>query len=111
MEKLYYHDNECPATPVEQGRALRQVKARGGSLMMVEVRFQPGTVSASHSHAHEQITYVAAGSFDFIIGERSERLLAGDTVYIPSGAMHNVVCIEAGTLVDTFTPQRQDFLS
>ncbi|MDN6549994.1 MAG: cupin domain-containing protein, partial [Enterobacterales bacterium] len=31
--------------------------------------------------------------------------------YKKPNVMHGCVCIEAGTLIDVFTPQREDFIS
>lgn len=35
---------------------------------------------------------------------------AGDTLYKRPGIMHGCVCLQPGTLLDTFTPIREDFL-
>ena len=35
---------------------------------------------------------------------------AGDGVYIQPNLLHSAVCLEAGTLIDTFSPVREDFL-
>ena len=34
----------------------------------------------------------------------------GDAFVIPSGAEHGCLCLEAGELIDSFTPRRDDFL-
>ena len=36
---------------------------------------------------------------------------AGDTLYKKGGVLHGCRCIERGVLLDTFTPQRTDFLA
>jgi len=35
---------------------------------------------------------------------------AGDTHYRKPGVMHGCRCLKPGVLLDTFTPQRSDFL-
>ena len=35
---------------------------------------------------------------------------AGDTMYKRSGVMHGCRCLKRGVLLDTFTPQRADYL-
>ena len=36
---------------------------------------------------------------------------AGDvSAYIPTNVIHGAVCLEAGVLIDTFSPVREDFL-
>jgi quercetin dioxygenase-like cupin family protein len=37
-------------------------------------------------------------------------LRPGDSVLIPGSVPHGVTCVAAGRLLDTFTPQREDFL-
>jgi quercetin dioxygenase-like cupin family protein len=44
------------------------------------------------------------------IGDRVERLTAGDTFIVPSNVVHGVKALDAGRLIDTFTPHRADFL-
>ena len=63
-----------------------------------------------HSHPHEQLTYVLSGEFEFTIGEEKHIVRAGDTLYKAPHVMHGCVCLQPGTLLDTFTPVREDFL-
>ena len=51
-----------------------------------------------------------SGEFEFTIGDETRRVTAGDTLYKEPYVMHGCVCIKAGTLLDTFTPMREDFL-
>ena len=34
----------------------------------------------------------------------------GDGVYMKPGVLHGCECVEAGVLIDTFSPVREDFL-
>ena len=81
------------------------------NIMMARVDFAAGAVGAPHSHPHVQCAYVEAGTFDLTVDGRTERLSAGDSFIIPTGAVHGVVAVTAGTLIDVFTPMRQDFLA
>ncbi|MBW7981888.1 cupin domain-containing protein [Enterobacillus tribolii] len=89
----------------------RRILAHGGAMMGVKVFFETGAVGAMHSHPHEQLTYVLSGVFEFTIGGETHVVRAGDTLYKQPDIMHGCVCLEKGVLLDTFTPQRQDFLS
>lgn len=93
------------------GGITRRVLAHGGTMMAVEVNFEAGAVGALHSHPHEQLTYVLKGRFRFTIDDEIHEVGAGDTLYKKPHVVHGCVCLEAGTLLDTFTPQREDFLS
>ncbi len=97
---------------VEAGKGVvRRVLNRGGKLMIVEFTFEKGAVGDIHSHPHEQIGYVASGSGIFTIDGKDTEVEKGDSMYIPPNVPHGFRSFEEGTvLVDTFTPQREDFL-
>lgn len=88
----------------------RKILAHSGNMMQVEVHFEKGSVGAMHNHQHEQLTYVLSGRFEFTIGDEKHIVGAGDTLYKKPLEMHGCVCLEKGILLDTFTPQRADFL-
>jgi len=88
----------------------RRVLAHGGSRMAVEGSFEPGASGPMHHHVHEQLTYVLSGRFRFTIGDETHEVGAGDTLYKKPDIVHGCICLEKGVLLDTFTPQRQDFL-
>ena len=88
----------------------RQVLSQSPEIMVVSFRFQTGARGALHSHPHIQSTYVARGRFRFFLGDDSVELAPGDSLVIPSGMRHGCECLEAGELIDTFTPRRDDFL-
>ena len=88
----------------------RQVLSHSPELMVVSFRFDTGASGALHSHPHIQSTYVARGRFRFFLGDDSVELAPGDSLVIPSGMRHGCECLEAGELIDNFTPRRDDFL-
>ncbi|AFJ45911.1 cupin domain-containing protein [Shimwellia blattae] len=88
----------------------RRILAHAGGMMAVQVNFDTGAIGPMHSHPHEQLTYVLSGEFEFTIGDETHHVTAGDTLYKQPNIMHGCVCIKAGTLLDTFTPVREDFL-
>ena len=88
----------------------RQILGHGPDLMLVRVDFDAGAVGAVHHHLHRQVTYVASGRFAVQVGEERTELGPGDCFYVAAALPHGVVALEAGTLVDTFTPAREDFL-
>lgn len=92
------------------GGLTRKVGAYNENLMIVEVHFEKGTVAARHHHVHEQITYVISGKFEFTVGDETYIVAAGDSLYKQPNIEHGATCLEAGTLLDVFTPHREDFL-
>lgn len=88
----------------------RQVLAEAPELMVVAFRFTTGAEGRLHSHPHVQATYVQSGRFRFQLAGAEHDLAPGDSLIIPSGAVHGCRCVEAGVLIDTFAPRRDDFL-
>lgn len=88
----------------------RKIMAYDESLMLVRVEFETGGIGKVHQHPHIQITHVESGVFETEIGGEKKILRAGDAFYIPTNVWHGVVCLEAGVLIDAFSPMREDFL-
>ena len=89
----------------------RQILGHGPDLMMVRVEFARDAVGAVHHHPHRQVTWVAAGAFAVTMGDEEAVLRPGDCFFAAAGVPHGVVALEAGTLIDVFTPAREDFLA
>ena len=110
MPELFFFDSAIRTEILEPDKVSRKVKAHGGRLMLVEVTFAAGAVGSLHEHPHEQATYCLSGEFAFRVGDTTMTLRPGDSVHIPGSVPHGVTCVAAGRLLDTFTPQREDFL-
>lgn len=95
--------------PVAEG-VKRKIMTYDANLMMVVVQFEAGGIGAAHSHVHTQMSYVAGGGFAITIGDEEQVVKTGDAYYIPPNVWHSAVCLEAGTLVDVFTPMREDLV-
>ena len=78
----------------------------GTSLFVI----QQAAVGTPHTHYHTQTTYVASGKFEFTVNGEKQIVETGDGVYIEPNAVHGCVCLEAGILIDCFSPMRADFL-
>lgn len=92
------------------GGVSRKVLAYNEDLMSVEVRFEKGAVGTMHTHPHTQISYVLEGKFEATIDGETVVIAKGDTYITPPNAPHGVTCLEAGVLLDVFTPMRKDFV-
>lgn len=88
----------------------RRVLAYTDGLMCVENTFEKGAVGSLHSHPHTQITYVVSGEFAFTIDGEQRIVRKGDTMLKEHGVIHGCTCLEAGILLDIFTPMREDFV-
>ena len=106
---IFLHDRDVPWTDLGGG-VKRKILTWDETLMLVRVAFEKGGVGALHSHPHIQSTMVLSGSFEMTIGDRTTIIKAGDCYIVPTGVVHGVVCLEAGELLDAFTPMRADFV-
>jgi len=106
---VFVEDGQHPWQTVDKG-VQRKVMAADKDLMIVKVAFEAGSVGTVHSHPHVQISYIESGRFEVEISGKKKILSAGDVFYIPPHLKHGVVCLDAGVLVDAFSPMREDFL-
>ena len=106
--KVVFHDDA--ALQDLGGGTSRRVLAYNDTLMIVEVNFEAGAVGTVHTHPHHQNTYVRSGKFRFTIDGKDVEVKEGDTIAFPSDIPHGTLCLEKGTLLDIFTPMRQDFV-
>lgn len=109
MAKNYFPAADNTLIDVAEGLT-RKVAAYSDNVMCVEVHFEAGTKAPLHHHRHDQVTYVISGKFEFTVGDKTYTVEAGDSLYKQPNIEHGATCIEAGTLLDIFTPHREDFL-
>ena len=108
MSPLFAQADHGKVTPLDGSS--RRVILDLPELMLVEFTFEKGGVGALHSHPHLQSSYVAEGVFEVTIDGVTETIGKGGAYIVPSGLVHGVKALEAGKLVDSFTPRRDDFL-
>lgn len=105
----FIHAKNVVVEQLDQG-ITRQILGFGRELMTCRVAFEAGTVGSVHSHPHSQTTYVKSGHFRFEVDGVFQELGPGDCVYVAPNLIHGSTCIEAGVLIDNFSPMRTDFL-
>ena len=109
QHKQFQFESEVPWQDLGAG-IQRQIYGHDDNIMLVKVTFDKDAVGTLHSHHHSQVTYIEGGKFEVTIGEERKIMNQGDGFYVPPNIIHGVLCLEAGMLVDVFTPQREDFL-
>lgn len=100
--------DETPLEDVDPG-IKRQILGHNDEIMLVKAIFEAGAEGYQHEHYHSQVAYVESGVFDVTIDGVTKRQKAGDSFFIPPHVMHGAICIEAGVLLDMFSPIREDF--
>lgn len=106
---LFMYGPESEAEAVGPGLK-RVILGNDEHLMLVKVWFEKGAVGEVHAHPHSQGSYVIDGVFEVQVGGKTQVLGPGGSFFVPSGADHGAVCLEAGILLDVFSPTRRDFL-
>lgn len=107
-DKFFAQPNEGKV--MQLNGSTRRVILSLPELMLVEFVFEKGGVGALHSHPHVQSSYIAEGVFDVTIDGVTQRIPAGGAYIVPPNVVHGVLALEAGRLIDSFTPQRDDFI-
>jgi quercetin dioxygenase-like cupin family protein len=109
LEKVFIKDEDIAWEQVGEG-IKRKIMAYDERLMVVKVAFEKGGIGTVHQHHHTQITHVESGVFEVEIDGDKKILKSGDAFFIPTNIWHGAVCIEAGVLIDVFSPMREDFI-
>jgi quercetin dioxygenase-like cupin family protein len=73
------------------------------------VTIEAGSHLPLHHHPHEQITYMLEGKLKMQIGEKEVVLESGYVQVIPSNTPHSADALTACTLIDVFSPVRDDY--
>lgn len=107
--KVFLIEKEINWEQVGEG-IQRQILGHDGQLMLVKVKFVKGAIGNPHEHFHSQSTYVASGVFEFHVNGEKRIVSAGDGIYMEPNVLHGCTCLEAGVLIDTFSPMREDFI-
>lgn len=88
----------------------RKILGYAPQMLMMRNVFDADTDGPLHSHPHVQSSYIVSGLFEITIGDVTERLGPGDGFLVEGGVLHAARCLEAGEVIEVFTPIRDEFL-
>lgn len=82
----------------------------GTDMNVQHFHIEPDAVVPAHSHPHEQVGFVARGTFTFRIDDENHVLDAGASYWIPAGEEHEAAnrTDEPVRGVDVFSPPREN---
>lgn len=86
------------------------VMAHGPESMVTKMLYKQGDHPPLHKHPNEQSGYVISGRYRIVIGEATHMIGPGDSYCIARNVEHSIEVIEAGEVLDFFSPPRQDYL-
>lgn len=87
------------------------VLAVGENSMVTRMNYAADNSVPFHRHPQEQSGYVVSGKYRLKSGDVDEILEPGDTYSVPGNSPHSFEVIEAGQMIDFFSPPREDYLS
>lgn len=82
----------------------------GKESMVTKMLYKSSDFVPFHAHPNEQSGYVISGKYKLKFGGETYSLAEGDSYCIPANVAHSIEIIEAGEVIDVFTPIRQDYL-
>ena len=85
------------------------VLAVGKDSMVTKMQYRPGESVPLHAHPNEQSGYVVSGRYQLRYLSYDQELGTGDSYSIPADVEHHLEVIEAGEVIDFFTPPREDY--
>jgi quercetin dioxygenase-like cupin family protein len=106
---MYFHNPETRSfKEIAPGIRLRSFWGENITLTLVDL--DANAVLPTHSHPHEQGSYILEGELEFTIEGYAHRARAGEVVIIPGGAVHSArVGPIPAKVLDVFYPVREDF--
>jgi len=101
--------NEIPSKPLISGYEAQFVHT--ASATFSHVRAKAGSILPTHSHPHEQVSYVLDGEFELTVDGVVYKLAPGQLFVIPSNIPHSGIAITDAFVLDVFTPVREDYVA
>ena len=111
--KVFHNWNELEAVDHGLPSSLCKIKAiTGDKLQLIWARFEPGGEYETHSHPHEQFSFMLGGRMLLTVGDEQKEVGPGDIWYAPPNVVHGgkLVGDEPVTFIDVFTPVREEVL-
>lgn len=109
---LAFQHVEWSSVPVESlADGIERQMLWGERIMVCRLRLRARTVTAVHTHPHEQITLVERGVVEFTIDGHRRIARAGDVLQFPPHVPHGATMLDEDVvLLDIFSPVREEFL-
>ena len=104
------NEQENPWIEIAPGIKRRTITT-GTAMYQMRAQLTAGSRLPEHSHPQEQIAHVIKGRMKLIVAGVPHELGAGDAFYLASKVPHGVETIEETTVIDTFSPPRDDYLA
>ncbi len=87
-----------------------ELLASGQKSMITKMNYKKGDKVPIHNHPNEQAGFVISGKIRIQFKTFDQILTTGDSYVIAENINHSVEVIEAGEVIDIFTPPREEYL-
>jgi quercetin dioxygenase-like cupin family protein len=101
------HLNDIPPRELVPGITGRYI--HGASTTLGYVQIKAGSTLPLHHHVHEQITFIVNGELEMTISGETVLLSTGHVHVIPSNTPHAAIAKVDCTLIDVFSPSRDEY--
>lgn len=102
--------NEQPWIDIAPGIRRRTI-THGPSMYQMIAKLAAASRMPEHKHPQEQIVHILEGRMNLIVSGVPHELKGGESFYLASNVPHGVETIEDTTVLDTFSPPRDDYLA
>lgn len=109
MEASGKHVRADQGRPQEVFPGARGNFIHGLNITIARWKLEAGALIPEHEHMHEQVVNVISGEFLMTVNGTEYALHSGDTLMIPSSAVHSGRAISGVECIDVFTPIREDY--
>ena len=100
--------SDIPSEPITGSIARQYITADRVTVARFELK--RGGVVPRHSHESEQVSMVLSGALRFVIDGKDVVVRAGEVLQLPSWLEHEVHVLEDSSVIDVFSPVRQDWI-
>lgn len=91
------------AAGIARTETVRQAFDDKREAIQVRVDFAPGAAFPKHSHPGTEIAYVLSGTVEYEMAGKTIRLQAGESLFIPPGAVHSAKNVASGVSAELAT--------
>jgi unsaturated pyranuronate lyase len=89
----------------------RRTITTGQNMYQMLAQLDAGSRMPEHKHPQEQIVHILKGRMRLIVEGVPHELTVGESFYLASNVPHGVATMEETTVLDTFSPPREDLLA
>jgi quercetin dioxygenase-like cupin family protein len=105
--KIFNQFSDIPTKEVAPGYFSKLIHTDTNTINFLEVT--QGSIIGTHSHVHQQCSFVTEGKFELTVNGIAQVLEPGLFAVIPSGVPHSGLAITDCKLIDIFSPVREDY--